>query len=225
MKKEIITFINNKYMSMSYTDLVLKILSYFAYSYIMVIPTTFVIFDVQKYGFDYVSFFDERIIPIIFTATVLSAMMGIVSVIIYRNKSKWSTILLRGLTYSYISFTSFFLSCFNDFELSIVNICGIIIKLLIFVACIILYKNYLFKKKLPNIDAIVHGQTSGFSAAFMAPALLVFTKPLLTILFRDTFTLSFNWLVSATEFILAVGLIINIVDAFTKAYYAKKYSL
>lgn len=48
MKKQLISFVNYRYISMTCIDLILKILSYFVYSYIMIIPTTFVIFDVQK---------------------------------------------------------------------------------------------------------------------------------------------------------------------------------
>ncbi len=225
MKKQIITFINDRYMSMNLTDIIFKALSYFAYSYIMVIPTAFVIFDVQKYGFDEVSFLDDRVVPVIIAATALSLVMAVISFVIYRHRTKWSVILIRGLTFFYISVTLFFLSCFNDFEFNIVNICTILIKLLVYGSCILLYKKYLFKKKLPNIEAIVHGQISGYSFSFIAPALVIFTRPLLMILFRDTFTISLNWLVSVTEYLFSLIITVNYIESFTKTYFAKKYAL
>lgn len=122
MKKQIVAFINYRYISMSCIYLIFKILGYFVYSYIMIIPTTFVIFDVQKNGFSDVSFLDHRVIPIIVIATVLSGIMGLISLFVYSYKAKWSVILLRGFSNLYILITSFFLSCFNDFELNAMNI-------------------------------------------------------------------------------------------------------
>ena len=225
MKKQIIAFVNYKYISMSYIDLIFKILGYFAYSYIMIIPTTFVIFDVQKNGFSDVSFSDDRVIPIIVIATVLSGIMGLVSFFVYRYKTKWSVILLRGFSNLYILITLFFLSCFNAFELNAMNICSIIIKLCALAFCILLYKNYLFNKKLPKIEQIIHGQTTNSFLWFLIPAMVVFIRPLLMLLFKDRFTLDFTWLISLGEFLLALSLVVNVVDAFTKTYYAKKYSL
>lgn len=225
MKKQLISFINYRYMSMTRIDFILKILSHFAYSYIMIIPTTFVIFDVQKNGFGNVSFLDKRVIMIFIVATALSITMGIISIVIYCKKTKCSVILLRGLTYSYIMITLFFLSCFNNFEMNVINICSIIIKLVALGVCIALYKNYLFKKKLPNIEQIIHGKIFNFSLSFLLPALVIFIRPLLMLFFKDNFGINFNWLVSATEFFLSLCLVVNVVETFTKAYFAKKYSL
>lgn len=225
MNNGIKTFVNHRYMSMNLVDLILKMLSYFAYSYIMVIPTTLQIFDVQKYGFSQASFFDDRIIPLLILATVLSGIMAIISVFIYHYKTKWSVILIRGLTFFYISITSLMLSCFAGFELNVLNLCYMLIKIVIYCICYFIYIKYLFKKKLPNIENIVHGRESTSVAIFIASTLTVMIRPLVTFLSKSNFEFSFNGVVSATEYIISVGIIVNIVDAVIKTYYAKIYDI
>ncbi len=225
MNRKIITFINDRYLSMNLLDLIFKILSYFAYSYLMVIPTTFEIFEVQKYGFENVSFLDSRVIPLLILAGVLSLIMSAISAFIYHFKTKWSVILIRGLTFFYVSITLLLLSCFSNFQFNIINILSIVIKLIVYVACYVIYINYLFKKKLPNIENIVHGKSSTSATIFIAPLLVILLRPLISVISIGNFQLNFNWLVSAGEYLIAVGIIINIVDAAVKTYYAKKYSV
>lgn len=50
-------------------------------------------------------------------------------------------------------------------------------------------------------------------------------RPLVTFLSKSNFEFSFNGVVSATEYIISVGIIVNIVDAVIKTYYAKIYDI
>lgn len=84
----------------------------------------------------------------------------------------------------------------------------------------------MFEKKLPKIEEIVHNGRS-FPAGMIAGALAIAIKPVISLLGQNGVISSviFNDLIALTEYIGAVCLIINIIDALVKAYYAKIYNI
>mgnify|MGYP000783377018 FL=1 len=91
------TFVNLRYLSMRIPDLIFKMLSYFAYNFLMVLIITFQIFMMQVNPFEGFSVFDDRVVPFLITAGILSCIMSIVTVFIYHYKTKWSVILNLSL--------------------------------------------------------------------------------------------------------------------------------
>ena len=89
-----------------------------------------------------------------------------------------------------------------------------------------IYVKYLFEKKLPKIEEIVYNGKS-FPAGMIAVALTIAIKPVISLLGQNGVISSviFNDLIALTEYIGAVCLIINIIDALVKAYYAKTYNI
>ena len=106
------TFVNLRYLSMRIPDLIFKMLSYFAYNFLMVLIITFQIFMMQVNPFEGFSVFDDRVVPFLITAGILSCIMSIVTVFVYHYKTKWSVILNSAITYFYVSIILFLLSCF-----------------------------------------------------------------------------------------------------------------
>ncbi|RGF40027.1 hypothetical protein DW050_08205 [Ruminococcus sp. AF42-10] len=154
------TFVNLRYLSMRIPDLIFKILSYFAYNFLMVLIITFQIFMMQVNPFEGFSFFDDRVVPFLITAGILSCIMSIVTVFIYHYKTKWSVILNRGVTFFYVSITMLLLSCFIEFKITAFNVIYVIFKIAIYVLCYFIYVKYLFEKKLPKTEEIVHNERS-----------------------------------------------------------------
>lgn len=106
------TFVNLRYLSMRIPDLIFKMLSYFAYNFLMVSVITLQIFTMQAHPLEGFSFFDDRVVPFLITAGILSCIMSVVTVFVYRYKTKWSVILNSAITYFYVSVILFLLSCF-----------------------------------------------------------------------------------------------------------------
>ena len=86
------TFVNLRYLSMRISDLIFKMLSYFAYNFLMVSVITLQIFTMQAHPLEGFSFFDDRVVPFLITAGILSCIMSIVTVFVYHYKTKWSVI-------------------------------------------------------------------------------------------------------------------------------------
>lgn len=152
--------------------------------------------------------------------------MSIVTVFIYHYKTKWSVILNRGVTFFYVSITMLLLSCFIEFKITAFNVIYVIFKIAIYVLCYFIYVKYLFEKKLPKIEEIVYNGKP-FPAGMIAVALTIAIKPVISLLGQNGAISSviFNDLIALTEYIGAVCLIINIIDALAKAYYAKIYNI
>lgn len=220
------TFVNLRYLSMRIPDLIFKMLSYFAYNFLMVLIITFQIFMMQVNPFEGFSVFDDRVVPFLITAGILSCIMSIVTVFIYHYKTKWSVILNRGVTFFYVSITMLLLSFFIEFKITAFNVIYVIFKIAIYVLCYFIYVKYLFEKKLPKIEEIVYNGKS-FPAGMIAVALTIAIKPVISLLGQNGVISSviFNDLIALTEYIGAVCLIINIIDALVKAYYAKIYDI
>ena len=220
------TFVNLRYLSMRISDLIFKMLSYFAYNFLMVLIITFQIFMMQVNPFEGFSVFDDRVVPFLITAGILSCIMSIVTVFIYHYKTKWSVILNSAITYFYVSIILFLLSCFFAFEFTVFNAIYAIFKIAIYVLSYFIYIKYLLEKKLPKIEEIVHNGRS-FPAGMIAVALTIAIKPVISLLGQNGVISSviFNDLIALTEYIGAVCLIINIIDALVKAYYAKIYNI
>ena len=220
------TFVNLRYLSMQIPDLIFKMLSYFAYNFLMVLIITFQIFMMQVNPFEGFSVFDDRVVPFLITAGILSCIMSIVTVFIYHYKTKWSVILNRGVTFFYVSITMLLFSCFIEFKITAFNVIYVIFKIAIYVLCYFIYVKYLFEKKLPKIDEIVYNGKP-FPAGLIAVALTIAIKPVISLLGQNGVINSviFNDLIALTEYIGAVCLIINIIDALVKAYYAKIYNI
>ena len=106
------TFVNLRYLSMQIPDLIFKMLSYFAYNFLMVLIITFQIFMMQVNPFEGFSVFDDRVVPFLITAGILSCIMSIVTVFVYHYKTKWSVILNSAITYFYVSIILFLLRVF-----------------------------------------------------------------------------------------------------------------
>ena len=220
------TFVNLRYLSMRIPDLIFKMLSYFAYNFLMVLIITFQIFMMQVNPFEGFSVFDDRVVPFLITAGILSCIMSIVTVFIYHYKTKWSVILNRGVRFFYVSITMLLLSCFIEFKIMAFNVIYVIFKIAIYVLCYFIYVKYLFEKKLPKIEEIVYNGKP-FPAGMIAVALTIAIKPVISLLGQNGVISSviFNDLIALTEYIGAVCLIINIIEALVKAYYAKIYSI
>lgn len=220
------TFVNLRYLSMRIPDLIFKMLSYFAYNFLMVLIITFQIFMMQVNPFEGFSVFDDRVVPFLITAGILSCIMSVVTVFVYHYKTKWSVILNSAITYFYVSIILFLLSCFFAFEFTVFNVIYAIFKIAIYVLSYFIYVKYLFEKKLPKIEEIVHNGRS-FPAGMIAGALTIAIKPVISLLGQNGAISSviFNDLIALTEYIGAVCLIINIIDALVKAYYAKIYNI
>ena len=220
------TFVNLRYLSMRIPDLIFKMLSYFAYNFLMVLIITFQIFMMQVNPFEGFSVFDDRVVPFLIAAGILSCIMSIVTVFIYHYKTKWSVILNRGVTFFYVSITMLLLSCFIEFKITAFNVIYVIFKIAIYVLCYFIYVKYLFEKKLPKIEEIVHNGRS-FPAGMIAGALTIAIKPVISLLGQNggLSTATFNDFIAFFEYLIAVCLIVNMVDAFVKAYYAKIYNI
>ena len=220
------TFVNLRYLSMRIPDLIFKMLSYFAYNFLMVLIITFQIFMMQVNPFEGFSVFDDRVVPFLITAGILSCIMSIVTVFIYHYKTKWSVILNRGVTFFYVSITMLLLSCFIEFKITAFNAIYVIFKIAIYVLSYFIYVKYLFEKKLPKIEEIVHNGRS-FPAGMIAGALTIAIKPVISLLGQNggLSTATFNDFIAFFEYLIAVCLIVNMVDAFVKAYYAKIYNI
>jgi len=106
------TFVNLRYLSMRIPDLIFKMLSYFAYNFLMVSVITLQIFTMQAHPLEGFSFFDDRVVPFLIIAGILSCIMSVVTVFVYHYKTKWSVILNSAITYFYVSIILFLLSCF-----------------------------------------------------------------------------------------------------------------
>ena len=220
------TFVNLRYLSMRISDLIFKMLSYFAYNFLMVLIITFQIFMMQVNLFEGFSVFDDRVVPFLIAAGILSCIMSIVTVFIYHYKTKWGVILNRGVTFFYVSITMLLLSCFIEFKITAFNVIYVIFKIAIYVLCYFIYVKYLFEKKLPKIEEIVHNGRS-FPAGMIAGALTIAIKPVISLLGQNggLSTATFNDFIAFFEYLIAVCLIVNMVDAFVKAYYAKIYNI
>ena len=220
------TFVNLRHLSMRIPDLIFKMLSYFAYNFLMVLIITFQIFMMQVNPFEGFSVFDDRVVPFLITAGILSCIMSIVTVFIYHYKTKWSVILNRGVTFFCVSITMLLLSCFIEFKITAFNAIYVIFKIAIYVLCYFIYVKYLFEKKLPKIEEIVHNGRS-FPAGMIAGALTIAIKPVISLLGQNggLSTATFNDFIAFFEYLIAVCLIVNMVDAFVKAYYAKIYNI
>ena len=220
------TFVNLRYLSMRISDLIFKMLSYFAYNFLMVLIITFQIFMMQVNPFEGFSVFDDRVVPFLITAGILSCIMSIVTVFIYHYKTKWSVILNRGVTFFYVSITMLLLSCFIEFKITAFNVIYVIFKIAIYVLCYFIYVKYLLEKKMPKIEEIVHNGRS-FPVGMIAGALTIAIKPVISLLGQNggLSTATFNDFIAFFEYLIAVCLIVNMVDAFVKAYYAKIYNI
>ena len=220
------TFVNLRYLSMRISDLIFKMLSYFAYNFLMVLIITFQIFMMQVNPFEGFSVFDDRVVPFLITAGILSCIMSIVTVFIYHYKTKWSVILNRGVRFFYVSITMLLLSCFIEFKITAFNVIYVIFKIAIYVLSYFIYVKYLLEKKLPKIEEIVHNGRS-FPAGMIAGALTIAIKPVISLLGQNggLSTATFNDFIAFYEYLIAVCLIVNMVDAFVKAYYAKIYNI
>lgn len=220
------TFVNLRYLSMQIPDLIFKMLSYFAYNFLMVSVITLQIFTMLAHPLEGFSFFDDRVVPFLIIAGILSCVMSVVTVFVYHYKTKWSVILNSAITYFYVSIILFLLSCFFAFEFTVFNVIYAIFKIAIYVLPYFIYVKYLLEKKLPKIEEILHNGRS-FPAGMIAGALTIAIKPVISLLGQNGVISSvmFNDLIALTEYIGAVCLIINIIDALVKAYYAKIYSI
>ena len=220
------TFVNLRYLSMRIPDLIFKMLSYFAYNFLMVLIIAFQIFMMQVNPFEGFSVFDDCVVPFLIAAGILSCIMSIVTVFIYHYKTKWSVILNRGVTFFYVSITMLLLSCFIEFKITAFNVIYVIFKIAIYVLCYFIYVKYLLEKKLPKIEEIVHNGRS-FPAGMIAGALTIAIKPVISLLGQNggLSTATFNDFIAFFEYLIAVCLIVNMVDAFVKAYYAKIYNI
>ena len=147
------TFVNLRYLSMRISDLIFKMLSYFAYNFLMVSVITLQIFTMQAHPLEGFFIFDDRVVPFLITAGILSCIMSIVTVFVYHYKTKWSVILNSAITYFYVSIILFFAFVFFfAFEFTVFNAIYAILKIAIYVLSYFIYVKYLLEKKLPKIE-------------------------------------------------------------------------
>lgn len=115
---------------------------------------------------------------------------------------------------------------FFAFEFTVFNAIYAILKIAIYVLSYFIYVKYLLEKKLPKIEEIVHNGRS-FPAGMIAGALTIAIKPVISLLGQNggLSTATFNDFIAFFEYLIAVCLIVNMIDAFVKAYYAKIYNI
>ena len=228
MNKNIKYFVNDRYLPFSTTDLIFRIIGYFVFSFIMIIPTEFILTDVQTNAFKYISFTAEYAKPLIVGAVIQSIIVSVITIILFMQKSKWSVIAIRGVSFSFVSIVLLILSCFCEFSGCFSDIIVVIFKLVLYILCVIFYFRYLINTKLPKFNPHYSMQKSFCDYIFIiiSTFLVVMTKPLLNLFFNEmNFSISLYPLITLTEYICSLGIIINIVELFVKSYYAKKYAL
>ncbi len=158
MNKNIYNFVNYRYMSFTFSDLIFRILGILLYNVVIVYLVMIlspVISPFSDFSLDDLFTIDEQKLPFIFVALNLTVVLSILISILYSKKTKWSVIFIRGLTYSYISISLLICSCILDFRgiFTFKQIIIIVIKLFIYFLCTQLYTFYLHKRKLKKFDA------------------------------------------------------------------------
>lgn len=217
MDKNILTFINKNYLSFGFSDLILRILGLFLYGFLVV----FLVEIMSPYGYNSVTFFSNNALPYTINFTIVSILLSIVVIFLYRIKNKWSVIAIKVLTNAYISITMLICSIvgFNGHNIIFQEPLSIITKVFFYIICMVLYIYILLKKILPKFSEKYNYDNKKYIA--LAPSLVVMFKYILSMFdhvdAQDFLTLCY--------YLIAVSLLINTIDLFTKAYYAKKYKL
>ena len=225
MKKNIQYFVSDGYLPFNIYDLIFRIIGYFVFSFFMIIPTEFILTDVEKNAFKYISFTAEYARPLVMGAIIQSLIVSIITIILFLQKRKWSVIAIKGVSFTFVSIVLLLLSCFSEFSGKFIDVVLVLLKVILYVFCGVFYLKYLLKVKLSKFNPNYSMQNSfnDYKYIIVSAILVLITKPLLNLLVNGmNFTINLYPLITITEYICAIGLIVNIVDLFVKTYYAKK---
>lgn len=217
MEKNILLFINEKYTSFVFSDLIFRILGLFLYSFSLVFGIKVVepMEMVLKYG--YFSFFTDDTIA--FSIYILSfcAIISFIICLLYSKRSKKNIIAIRCITCAYISVNLLISTCIIDIIYNYgTNNIFIVIKPMFYFVCAGIYLFNLLKYKIPNFNRPKNNNS--MYVVLTSISLVIICKPLLS-----SSELSANIFVPAIEYILSICMLLYTIDLLMKTYYAGKY--
>lgn len=214
MKRNISAFVKKGNKSFYLSDLLERIIGLFLYAFALV----FFIEITSPFGFNRVSFFSNFSLPYTCSLIAFATVLSVVILILYKIKSKCSMFLIDGIMNLYFSITLLLASLvdFDGYSLSFQNIAFIIIKITVFLLCLIGYLILLFKKIIPT--ASQQNSSSNYKYSFLAPSLLV----LVTNIMEQSKSVNVGALFGTIMFCSSVAVIMYSIDMFVKAYYSNK---
>ncbi len=217
MDKNIYLFVKDNYKSFEFSDLILRIVFLFLYNYFII----FLVEITSPYGYDSVSFLSEDVLPYTLVFTVLAVFISIFIIIIYSKKTLGSMTFIRGLSYGYISLSLLICSLvrYDGVMVYFQDTLSIILKLLFYILCCILYTIYLYKKTIPNFSLNKNNDKNKY--IWLAPCLVICFRNLLS-LFDN---INVPEILTLLTYLLSSLLLMVAIEFFMKTYYAKKYSL
>lgn len=224
MDNNIKYFVNDGFLPFKITDLFFRIIGYFVFSFFMIIPTEFILTDVEKNAFKYISFTAEYARPLVMGAIIQSLIVSIITIILFLQKRKWSVIAIKGVSFTFVSIVLLLLSCFSEFSGKFIDVILIILKIILYIFCGACYLKYLINVKLPkyNPNYNIKNSYKDYKYIIISIFLVIMSKPLLNFAVNGlNFTINLYPLITITEYICSIGLIVNIIDTFVKMHYAK----
>jgi hypothetical protein len=223
MDKKIYNFVNEHYISFTFSDLIFRILGILFYN-IIIAYILMILSPIMPlyHNFSYNDLFviNEQKLPFLLIALILTIILSAIISTLYLKNSKWCNFFIRGLTYSYFSLSLLFSSCLYDIKVNFnMNQIIILLKLLLYFICVVSYNFYLHKKELKEYDK--NSTKKSYNFIILLIALLgVFTSRILS-----TYNVDMIDICSCVGYVIALCLIVNAVNLLTKAFYAKQYNI
>lgn len=148
MDNNIFSFVNNNYSYLKVKNVIYRIIGLFIYSYLMII---YIEMQTPR-GFDLISFTASYALPYTYILSIFSLVISLAIILIYKSNKYWSPIIIRGVTYLYISILSLIcsLSSFNGKKIYIESDIFMLIQLLVYLSFSMLYLLILTRKTIPN---------------------------------------------------------------------------
>ena len=217
MDNNIFSFVNNDYYYIKVKNIIRRIIGLIIYSFIMIIYI-----EMQTpQGFDLVSFTANYALPYTYTFSIFALVISLVILLIYKSNKYWTPIIIRGVTYLYISILSLIcsLSSFNGKEIYIEYDIFMFIQLVLYLSFSMLYLLILTRKIIPNFEAKKNENNLKYGL-LACVSVIVFR----TLMRNSNYNSDFiSTMLCLAIYILSIIFAIKGIEFLVKAFYAKKY--
>lgn len=219
MKKNISSFVYKHYIFYNTKNFILRVLGLFLISYLAIIYVEIG----SPHGFDSVSFFSKTAFPFTVGLTFSATLVSFISLLLYKTKTLWCCISMRGLTNLYISVIFLFVSIlrFDGNTLYTEENFLIFSKIFLYLIIIPIDLFILIKWIVPKCSYKSNNRFSSFKYTFIILGVVTFRLALL----KNQGNVNIQELLGVISYSFAIVMLINSIYYFMQAYLAKKYSL
>ena len=216
MDNHILSFVNYKYQNLCILGMFFRIISLLAFD----VGVVFYLQILAPKGVNNFYSPSSDIKIYFYVLLAITAMVVITIISLYFVRKKWSVILVWFISNTYMV-TTLFVASFFTFDgtyLHLEDTLFLLIKILLFIVCVIIYYFLLTKKVIKSFGYTNSTEEAAWVA--IIPCLVFIGRIII-----NGSDMSHQVVLSTFEYLLTIGLMMHTMDLLLRTYYAKKYKI